>query len=152
MLPYIAIGREMRARGHESVLFANPYFRDDVIAAGLQFAPIGAVEDYARLCGELSESDPMKALRRASAHFAENCREYYRAMKAEVVAGQTITIGSSLLFASRLLRETDNVPCAVVHLAPCVFRSNLKPARLVPNWINADTPMPFKRAAWWLSR
>ena len=151
MLPFIAIGREMRARGHESVLFANPYFRDDVMAAGLQFVPIGAVEDYARLCDELSESNPMRALRRASAHFADTCPLYYRAMKAEVVAERTIAIGSSLLFASRLLRETDAVPCAVVHLSPCVFRPNLKPARLVPNWIDADTPTPFKRAAWRLA-
>ena len=151
VLPYIAIGREMRARGHESVLFANPYFRDDVTAAGLQFVPIGTVDEYARLCGELAESDPMKALQRVSAHFAEICRNYYLAMKAEVVAEQTIAMGSSLLFASRLLRETDGVLCAVVHLAPCVFRSNLKPARLVPNWINSDTPMPLKRAAWWVA-
>ena len=36
VLPYIAIGREMRARGHEIVLLANPYFRDYVIAAADQ--------------------------------------------------------------------------------------------------------------------
>jgi UDP:flavonoid glycosyltransferase YjiC (YdhE family) len=70
-------------------------------------------------------------------------------MKADAVAGQTISIGNSLLFASRLLRETDGIPSAVVHLAPCVIRSNLKPARLVPKWINADTPLLVKRMAWW---
>jgi rhamnosyltransferase subunit B len=41
-----------------------------------------------------------------------NMPRLYQAMKAEVVAGQTITIGNSLLFAPWLLRETDRVPCA----------------------------------------
>jgi rhamnosyltransferase subunit B len=149
VLPFIAIGREMRARGHEIVLFANPYFRDYVMAAGLQFAPISTLDEYARLFGDFAESDPQKALKRVSAHFGEICSHYYQAMNVEVVTGQTIAIGNSLLFAPRLLREIDGVPCAAVHLAPCVIRSNLEPARLVPNWINADSPMLWKRAAWW---
>lgn len=149
VLPYIAIGREMLTRGHDVVLYANPYFRDYVVAAGLEFVPISTVDEYARLFGELADSDPKKALQRVSAHFGKICRDYYQAMKAEVVAGQTITIGNSLLFAPRLLRETDGVPCAAVHLAPCVIRSNRKPARLVPNWIDADTPTLLKRMVWW---
>ena len=149
VLPFIAIGRELRARGNEVVLFANPYFRDYVIAAGLQFVPISTVEAYARLFGELAESDPQKALQRVSAHFGEICRDYYQAMKAQILAGQTLTIGNSSLFASRLLQEMDGVPCAAVHLARCLIRSNLKPARLVPDWINAGTPTLSKRAAWW---
>ena len=149
VLPYIAIGQEMRNRGHEVILYANPYFREPVTAAGLQFVPISTIEKYSNLFGEVADADPKKALQRVSAELAEICKDYYMAMKADVMPGQTITIGNSLLFAPRLLGETDGIPCAVVHLAPCVIRSNLKPARLVPNWIDADTPTLLKRAAWW---
>jgi UDP:flavonoid glycosyltransferase YjiC (YdhE family) len=149
VLPYIAIGREMRDRGHDVILYANPYFRGYVTAAGLQFVPISTVDEYSRLFGELAESDPKKALQRVSEHFSEICNDYYNAMKTDVVAGQTITIGNSLLFAPRLLRETDGIPCAAVHLAPCVIRSSIKPARLAPNWIHANTPALIKRMAWW---
>ena len=149
VLPFVAIGKEMRARGHEVVLFANPSFQRFPIAAGLRFVPIGTVDGYARLVRDNAESDPYTALRRVSAYFAEICRDYYTAMKAEVAARETIAIGHSLLFAPRLLRETDDVPCAAVHLGPSVFRSNLRPARLVPNWIGPRTPEPVKRAAWW---
>jgi len=151
VLPYIAIGREMRDRGHDVTLYANPYFRDYVAAVGLQFVPISTVDEYSRLFGELAESDPKKALKRISEHFGEICNDYYNAMKADVVSGQTITIGNSLLFAPRLLRETDGIPCTAVHLAPCVIRSSIKPARLVPNWIHADTPVQIKRMAWWVT-
>lgn len=149
VLPYIAIGQEMRKRGHEVILYANPYFREYVTATGLQFVPISTVEKYSNLFGEFADANPKKALQRVSAELAEICKDYYMAIKADAVAGQTITIGNSLLFAPRLLRETDGIPCAVVHLAPCVIRSNLKPARLVPNWIDTDTPSLLKKAAWW---
>ncbi|MEZ5727394.1 MAG: hypothetical protein R3E48_04855 [Burkholderiaceae bacterium] len=55
-----------------------------------------------------------------------------------------------LFFPARLLNETDRIPCATVHLAPAVFRSNLNPARAAPNWITAQTPSRLKQAAWWL--
>lgn len=147
VLPCIAIGQEMRDRGHEVILYANPYFRDYVTAAGIRFVPVSTVDKYSTLFGEFTDSDPNKAMQRVSAELAEICKDYYVAMKADAVAGQTITIGNSLLFAPRLLRETDGIPCATVHLAPCVIRSNLKPARLVPNWIDAGTPTLLKRLA-----
>jgi hypothetical protein len=46
-----------------------------VIAAGLQFVPISTVDEYARLFGELAESNPKKALQCISAHFGEICRD-----------------------------------------------------------------------------
>jgi UDP:flavonoid glycosyltransferase YjiC (YdhE family) len=73
-------------------------------------------------------------------------------MKEDVIAGQTITIGGTLLFAHRLLRETDQVPCATVHLAPCVFRSDDRPPRLTPlsDWFGPRTPRFLRQAGWWL--
>ena len=149
VFPFIAIGREMRARGHEVLLFTNPYFRDDVLAAGLGFVPVGTVDDYHRTLGELAETNPKKAVQRALDAFIEICRVYYQSMKAEIVAGQTVLIGGSLLFAPRLLRETDGIPCVSVHLSPSFFQSNVQPARLLPIWIKAGTPLPLKRLAWW---
>ena len=40
VLPFIALGREFLARGHEVVLYANPYFQKHVLDAGLAFTPI----------------------------------------------------------------------------------------------------------------
>ena len=149
VLPFIAIGREMAARGHEVALFTNPYFRDEVTAAGLRLVPVGTLDEYHSVLQELAKANSRKAVRRAFAAFIEACRLYYQAMRAEIVASQTLAIGGSLLFAPHLLRETDGIARVTVHLAPSMFQSNVQPARLLPIWIKAETPMPLKKMAWW---
>lgn len=150
VLPFIALGREFAARGHEVILYANPFFLGYTTDTAIGFVPISTTEKYSLLFGELSDDDPSRAFKRVAKEYAEICPQYYRAMKADVIPGDTIAIGNSLLFPHRLLRETDGVPCATVHLAPSVFRSNVSPARLVPNWITPRTPSLLKRMAWWM--
>jgi rhamnosyltransferase subunit B len=149
VFPFIAIGREMLARGHEVLFFGNPCFREYVTTVGMQFVPISTSEEYHRVFGEIAEDDPAKALKRITAHFGEICGDCYMALKANVIPRQTITVSSSVFFAPRLLSETDGVPCVAVHLAPNVIRSNIKPARSAPNWIHAGTPALIKRFAYW---
>ncbi|MGE5650400.1 MAG: glycosyltransferase [Bacillota bacterium] len=150
VLPFIALGREFSARGHEVILYANPAFRSYANDAALPFVPISTVDAYRTLFRETDDRNPNKAFKRVGQELAAICPDYYQAMKADVLPGKTITVGNSLLFAPHLLRETDGVPCATVHLAPSVFQSNLSPARLAPRWINARTPPLMKSFAWWM--
>ncbi len=150
VLPFIALGREFAARGHEVILYANPFFLDYATDAAIGFVPISTTEQYSLLFGEPSDSDPNRAFKRIAKEYARICPLYYQAMKADVIPGDTIAIGNSLLFPHRLLGETEGVPCATVHLAPSVFRSNVSPARLVPKWITSATPSLLKRMAWWM--
>ncbi len=150
VLPFIALAREVAARGHEVILYANPAFRSYANDVSIPFVPISTIDAYKTLFRETADSDSTQAFKRVGKELAEICPAYFRAMKADVLPGRTITIGNSLLFASRLLRETDGVPCATVHLAPSVFQSNFSPARLAPTWITARTPALMKRFAWWM--
>ncbi len=47
--PSIAIGRALRRRGHQAALLVNPYFRRQVLAAGLDFLPLGQEAHLRRL-------------------------------------------------------------------------------------------------------
>jgi UDP:flavonoid glycosyltransferase YjiC (YdhE family) len=150
VLPIIAIGREMNVRGHEVVFFANPHFRDYVIDAGFRFVPIGTLDEYTSNSSDFTKSNSKKSAR--SPRYIDICLDYYHAMRAEIVAGQTITISSNpfLCDAPHLLQEINGIKYVSIYIAPSAFWSNLKPARLTPHWgINADTPMLLKRAAWW---
>jgi rhamnosyltransferase subunit B len=150
VLPFVALSREFSARGHEVILYANPFFRGYATDAAIRFVPVSTVDKYSSLFGELAEGNPNRAFKRVAREYAEICPEYYQAMKADVIPGTTIAIGNSLLFAHRLLRETDSIPCATVHLAPSIFQSNISPPRLVPNWIDSRTPTILKHMAWWM--
>ena len=44
--PFIAVGRALRARGHEVVLLTNPHFAQRIADAGLGFWPLGTEEEY----------------------------------------------------------------------------------------------------------
>lgn len=149
VLPFIAIGRELSRRGHEVYFYANPVFADLVTNAGLHFRPVGTAQAYAALFSEAVENNPDRAFRRVAREFESLGGKYYAAMQADVLPGQTATVGSSLLFAPRLLAETCAVPCITVHLAPCIIRSDRRPARLIPHWIKASTPALLRRLAWW---
>ncbi len=43
--PFVAIGRALRERGHAALMLVNPYYRDLVEEAGVEFAPIGETLD-----------------------------------------------------------------------------------------------------------
>lgn len=149
VLPFIALGREFSRRWHAVTLYANPVFQGHAQDAGLGFVPVGTLAEYQAL-GQQPYNNPTKAFERVARYFASLWGECYRTMQADIVPGQTFLIGNSLMFSHRLLRETDGIPCATVHLAPSVFRSNKRPARLLPNWIKPQTPELFKSLAWWM--
>jgi rhamnosyltransferase subunit B len=149
VLPFVAIGSELANRGHEVILYGNPEFAGYVSDPAIRFVSIGTRADYAALFAEVSEDNPGKALQTVSREFARTCGMYYQAMKADAVPGNTLCISGTLLFAARLLRETHGVPCATVHLAPSVVRSDQRPARLAPHWVSAGSPSLIKRMAWW---
>lgn len=44
--PYLAIGVELRRRGHAVMMLTNPHFEPRVRHAGLEFLPIGTAEEY----------------------------------------------------------------------------------------------------------
>lgn len=48
--PFLAIGSALRARGHEVVLASHPEYREQAVAAGLAFAPVGGnISDFGDL-------------------------------------------------------------------------------------------------------
>jgi len=39
LFPFLIIGQELQARGHEVILYTNSYFQDYVAAAGIKLSP-----------------------------------------------------------------------------------------------------------------
>lgn len=146
--PFVAIGRELHRRGHRVVLFSNGYFASLVDRAGLDFCPIGTADDYRRIVDHPDVTHERKGFRVVVGALMETLEEWYRKLEAAVVPGETVVVGSTLAFASRLLQETHDLPGATVHLAPSVFRSAADPARVQqsppPSWL----PPPLMRVAY----
>jgi rhamnosyltransferase subunit B len=151
VLPYLALAQALKARGHTPVLYANPHFGHTIDATGIEFRAISSAATYQSLFGATAQTDPMKALKQVAQHYAQTCPDYYRALQADIVPGDTVVLAGVLLFAARLLRELDHGPWVAAHIAPCTLRSNLQPSRLGPRWVDTDTAAWVKRLTWWVS-
>jgi rhamnosyltransferase subunit B len=72
----------------------------------------------------------------------------FTAMAHDVLAGETLLVGSSLAFAPRLLAEAERLPFAAVHLAPSMFRSDHLAPRMSPLGHFEHWPRAIKHATW----
>jgi len=140
--PFIALGHELKSRGHDVTLFASGYFESLVGRAGLSFSPIGTAEDYLRILAHPNITHPTKGFGIVVGSLLDTLPQTYRQLADAVDPDNTILVGSSLAFPSRLLQETDNIPGVTVHLAPSVFRSAIQAARVgpiaFPGWMPAS--------------
>jgi rhamnosyltransferase subunit B len=147
-LPFVALGLALQQRGHAVRLFASQSYAGH--AAGLPFTPVSTVAETDALLRDPRVTDPRAGMALIGQAFATGLPRAYEAMRAEVVPGQTLAVGSTLAFATRLLKDTLGVPTATVHLSPAVFRSVHQPPRLGPTGAMGKLPASLQRAAWWL--
>ncbi|RZJ11963.1 MAG: glycosyltransferase [Rubrivivax sp.] len=147
-LPFVALGLALQQRGHDVHLFASESYAGH--AAGLPFTPVMGVAAHEALLHDPRVTDPRHGFTLLSEAFATTLPRAFEAMCAEVVPGQTLAVGSTLSFASRLLKDALGVPTTTVHLAPSVFRSVHQPPHLGPYGVLDKLPALLQRGAWWL--
>lgn len=129
--PFIAVGKGLRARGHDVRLWANEWFRPVVEAAGLSFRFAGEAAEY-----EAAQTDEdLWHARRGPAtvvgrYLAPNLEATTTSLASEVRLGDTLLVGGILGFAARIVRETHAVPLVTLHLAPSAFVSVERPPLL----------------------
>jgi MGT family glycosyltransferase len=105
--PVIALGRELRARGHDVVLQTWKRWRDDVEAEGLSFEPAPEYDVFPTLGRWLK---PYEAVLRAAA----DTRPFVRDMRPDAVVSDILTL------APALAAETEGIPSATLipHVDP----------------------------------
>ena len=119
--PFIAIGQALRERGHRVDLLTSPYFRERIESAGLGFIPIGTLEDYQEVVRDADLWDPRRSFPLIWRSIERNLRSAYQQLVDRVEA-DTVLVGSTLAFNSRLAQEKLSLPGATVHLSPsCIF-------------------------------
>jgi len=126
--PFIAIGQALRERGHRVELLTSPYFRERVESAGLGFVPIGTLDDYEEAVRDEDLWHPRRSFPLIWRTIERNLRSAYRQV-ADRIETDTVLVGSTLAFHSRLAQEKLALPGATVHLSPSCLFSACAPAR-----------------------
>ena len=143
--PFIAIGRALMARGHGVRLLAAPVFADRVERAGLDFAPMGEPGEYERLLAQADLWDARRGARFILDELLARLPEAYATTAAHVVPGETLLVGSTLAWGTRLVQEQTGLPAATIHLSPLCIPSAVAPPVLPVVGDLAWLPTPVLR-------
>jgi UDP:flavonoid glycosyltransferase YjiC (YdhE family) len=150
--PFVAIGREMKRRGHDVRFFSSAYFAPLAREHGLSAFGIGPVEAYENAIRNPNAFDPWKGFGLVADASLQYVAEAYRVMDEQVSPGDSVVIASTLSFAARLFQETRQVPTVAMHVAPVIFRSASKPARFLSSSLPPLPPVANRLLFWFADK
>ncbi len=129
--PFIAIGKGMVARGHTATLVTNPHFESVARQAGLAFAGVHTVEDYARVTNDPDLWRPIRGLMLLSREIVVRSLEpVFETIRQLNRPGETIVVATGLTFGARIANEVLGVPLVTVFLQPFCTRSLIAPPEM----------------------
>jgi rhamnosyltransferase subunit B len=143
--PFLGLGRTLLARGHEVQLIAPAMYEAMARSLGLQFVPIGTVEQFERHSSRADLWHPRKGFQVIAEATGEFLGDYYRTLREHCEPGRTILVLSSLALGGRVVQDVLGVPAVSVHLSPSVFRSVHKPAKTPPLPVTDWMPAGWNR-------
>ena len=148
--PKVGLAVKLKQRGHRVTLLTNPFFQDLARQYGINFVPIGTIEQYAQFANHPNLFDPRKSIRVFFNNLLiPSIRPAYDRLVEHMQPDDTVIVSSISVFAARLVQEKFHIPNITMHIMPMAFKSAYevpKNAMLsLPNWL----PTSVKRFYWW---
>lgn len=144
--PIAGLGSELRRRGHEVSIIANPNFQPVIESIDAEHIPLGTLEDYELFADDPDIWHPVKGPTLVmEVGVVKFLRELYAKVEQHFRPGESVLVAHPLDFASRIYQEKYHAPLATIGLAPLMFRSlhdspklgMLLTASWVPRWFRA---------------
>ncbi len=151
--PMVAIGAELRRRGHDVVIsLAEPY-ADIANQAGLIVEPVIKREQFESLLGRPEMWRPLSGLRGILREVAAKfISAHWDVIRRHHRPGETVLVSHPLDFASRTHRDWDPAtPLVSVHLAPSMMLDPRCPPRMSPWWFECHRPAWVVKSAFWFA-
>lgn len=147
--PFVGIGRELKSRGHEVILFAAEPHRQVVEQSGIQFVSTVSGESYNEATQNPDLWHPRKGVETVLQMIVPSLESSRKALEDCYLPGQTMLVGHPLGFSARTFEEQYQVPAATIHLAPSSIRTAHKVPALPPGTDISGWPMWLKRSFWY---
>lgn len=148
--PFIGIGRELQARGHEVFLFAAEPHHGVATRNGLPFIATATDEEYHAATLNPDLWHPRKGFETVLTLVMPKLESSRKALEDHYQPGRTMLVGHPLSFAARAFEEVTGAPAATIHLAPSSIRSAYKVPALPPGVDVSRLPLWLKRLLWWV--
>lgn len=137
LFPFLAVGRELAARGHEVIIGAHGIHRDAVVEAGLTFLLASGIEEPADKAAFAARAfDPVRGPRFVIRDLAAaDVAASYAALEP-VCRDADAIVTTTLAFAGQILGETTGAAWLSAVFAPSVFLSALDPPATGVSWLD----------------
>jgi rhamnosyltransferase subunit B len=150
--PQVGLALELKRRGHSVTLFSNPFFEKLAGKYGLDFVPIGDLDQYERFANHPALFDARKSVPVFfNTLLLPNLRSAYDRLLEHIEPDHTVIVSSITVFAARLVQEKHNIPNVTVHLAPLAFKSAYEMPRNAIFSFPNGIPIFLKRFYWWVA-
>ena len=129
VLPFLAIGAELRRRDYRVTLAAPAPFQDLATSVGLAFHPLGTRADFNNVVKEADLWHPRRGPAFLLRFISSLTEETYDWLTIHCRAGDLVVAQPACLGA-RLAQERHGLSLATVHLAPFLIESRYDPPTL----------------------
>jgi UDP:flavonoid glycosyltransferase YjiC (YdhE family) len=144
--PFIALGIALRARGHRATILTNPYFQPLIEMQGLEFLPVGTLEDVGSALADPDLWHPRRGFEVVARRvIVPSIAEIYRLIERHAGA-DSVVAASSISLGARVAQDKLGLPTATVHLQPVVLRSLIDQGMYGNVRLSASHPTWLKRA------
>jgi UDP:flavonoid glycosyltransferase YjiC (YdhE family) len=118
-IPYVVLGRELRARGYQVTILSDATKRDATVAAGLEFAEVMSRGDWETFVAHPSlwraDTSVAVVFKLLLAPAIRPCLEFVRRHHEP---GNTLLVGGAGALGLQLARERFGLPLVHLHLSP----------------------------------
>ncbi|GAB3137452.1 glycosyltransferase [Micromonospora sonneratiae] len=129
VLPFVRVGRALRARGHDVTVLSHEYYRPVVDAAGIGFVPIDTISEYEYYLADAGDQADATEIGEFRHHFDRTglfaqlrfeCRELLRRHRP----GHTVLVGAPISGQSALIAaEATGAPLVCLAHSPFQFQA-----------------------------
>ncbi len=128
--PFIALGLELKNRGHRVTLVSNDYFKPTADKSEIGFASIGTKQDYMAVLENQDTWAPRKGFKLLVEELIlRHMRNVYELM-ASLFTADTVMLAPSFMFGARIARDKLGIPLVTVVLQPASIWSYENPPLL----------------------
>lgn len=140
VVPSLAVGAELRRRGHRVTFVGNPSFTPLAVEAGLEVSPVGTIEDHRRLMDDAAifDRDGKDEAQVLAEHYLPAVGGFYETVAALTANRASVIVGGEV--GSSLVAEKFGIPLVAVASSPGTERAlrsrhdPVHPERILPAW------------------
>ena len=144
--PFIALGRELKNRGHSVTLVSNNYFKPIADKFEFGFVSIGTKQDYMAILENQDVWTPRKGFKLLVQELILRPMRTVYELMASLSMSDTVMVAPSFMFGARIARDKLGIPLVTVVLQPASIWSDENPPPLASYAWARYLPAIFRRA------